>query len=98
MDELQQFRMTIIWPVMVGCVAFYFVRFIASMLDGRLTRWQAILASICGIMAGVVTMTIARYWSGSDIYWLAFTLGLAFAALIMVANVIMSVLEAGREG
>ncbi len=97
-DIYQPFRMAFVWPVIVGCVAFYGVRFIASTLDGKLTRWQAILAGIVGLMAAVVSTTISRNWTGSDAYWLAFTIGLAFAAGVLLANVIMSILEAGRDG
>jgi cytochrome bd-type quinol oxidase subunit 2 len=86
--------MTLIWPVIVGCVAFYAVRFIASTIDGGLTRWQAILAGVTGLCAGVVAMTISRSWNGSDVYWLMFTIGLAFAALVLAANVIMQILSA----
>lgn len=96
-DIYQPFRMTLIWPVVVGCVAFYAVRFIASTIDGHLTRWQAIFAGICGVMAAVVSMTISRNWNGSDVYWLAFTIGLAFAALVLVANVAMCILKAGDD-
>ena len=97
-DPYQAIRMIAIWPVLVGCIAFYAVRFIASTIDGKMNRWQSILAGVCGIMAGIVTTTLARNWSGSDVYWLAFTIGLAFAAGVLLANVIMSILEAGRDG
>ena len=96
-DIYQPVRMAIIWPVIVGCVAFYAVRFIASTIDGGLTRWQAILAGVTGLCAGVVAMTISRSWNGSDVYWLAFTLGLAFAALVLAANVIMQILGADKN-
>ncbi len=93
-DIYQPLRMTIIWPVVVACVAFYAVRFIASTIDGSVTRWQAILAGIVALMAGIVTSSIARSWDGSQVYWLAFTVGLAFAALVLLANVIMTILKA----
>lgn len=96
-DPYQNIRMLVIWPVMVGCVAFYAVRFIASTIDGGLTRWQAILAGVTGLMAGIVATSIAQDWDGTDVYWLAFTLGLAFAALVLGANVIMLILEAGKD-
>lgn len=89
-DPFQPFRMVLIWPIIVACVAFYAVRFIASTVDGHMTRWQAILA-------GVVTTSIARAWNGSDLYWLAFTVGLAFAALVLLANVLMTILKAGDD-
>jgi F0F1-type ATP synthase membrane subunit a len=96
-DMWQDIRMLIIWPVLVGCVAFYGVVFVARTLDGPLTRWQAILAGVVALMAGIVTSSIARAWNGSEVYWLAFTLGLAFAALVLLANVIGMILEAQRE-
>ena len=42
-DIYQPFRMAFVWPVIVGCVAFYGVRFIASTLDGK-SVWQEIRA------------------------------------------------------
>lgn len=45
-DPYQWFRMTLIWPVIVGCVAFFAVRFVAATVDGQLTRWQAVLAGV----------------------------------------------------
>lgn len=96
-DPFQPFRMVLIWPIIVACVAFYAVRFIASTVDGHMTRWQAILAGIVALMAGVVTTSIARAWNGSDLYWLAFTVGLAFAALVLLANILMTILKAGDD-
>lgn len=96
-DHYQGIRMLVIWPVLVGCVAFYAVRFIASTIDGGLTRWQAVLAGVTGLMAAIVTTSIARAWKPTDVYWLAFTLGLGFAALVLAANVIMQILGADHE-
>lgn len=96
-DQFQPLRMMLVWPVIVGCVAYCAVRFIASTIDGGLTRWQASMAGIVALMAAIVTTSIAKRWDGSDVYWLAFTVGLAFAALVLLANVISSVLEAGRH-
>ena len=96
-DPFQPFRMTLIWPLLVACVAFYAVRFIASTVDGHLTRWQAVLAGVVALMAGVVTTSIARAWNGTELYWLAFTAGLTFAALVLVANVLMTILKAAND-
>lgn len=96
-DPCQWFRMTLIWPVIVGCVAFFAVRFVAATVDGQLTRWQAVLAGVCAVMAAVVSMTISRNWTDSDVYWLAFTLGLTFAALVLLGNVIMQIIQAERN-
>lgn len=96
-DPYQPFRMAMVWPVIVGCVAFFAVRFVAATVDGQLTRWQAVLAGVCAVMAAVVTMTISRAWSGSDVYWLAFTIGLVFAGLVLLANVIMQIVQADND-
>ena len=96
-DPYQGIRMLVIWPVLVGCVAFYGVRLLARLVDGALTRWQAILAGVCGAMAAVVTTSIARRWDGSEVYWLTFTLGLAFAALVLLANVFAVIIEADHD-
>ena len=52
---------------------------------------------VCAVMAAVVSMTISRNWTGSDVYWLAFTLGLTFAALVLLANVIMQIVQADND-
>lgn len=93
-DPFQPLRMGVIWPILVGCVAFYAVRFIATTVDGKWSRWQAILAGITALSAGIVTVTIANRWTGNDVYWLAFTVGLAFAACVLLANVIMQIIQA----
>lgn len=95
-DAYQVIRMTAIWPVLVGCVAFYAVRFVASTVDGHLTRWQALLAGVTGLMAAIVTTSISRAWDGSGVFWLMFTIGLAFATLVLLANAIVQILEAQR--
>lgn len=96
-DIYQPFRMALVWPVIVGCVAFFAVRFVAATVDSQLTRWQAVLAGVCAVMAAVVSMTISRNWTGSDVYWLAFTIGLAFAGLVLLANMIMQIVRADND-
>lgn len=96
-DLYQPFRMAVIWPIFVGCVAFYAVTFVASTLDGKLTRWQAGLAGVTGIMAAIVTRSIAKSWDGSPMYWLAFTLGLTFAVTVLLVNAIAMILGAERH-
>ena len=97
-DPYQGIRMIIIWPALVGAVAFYTVRLIASLVERRLNRWQASMAAICGFMAGVFTTYLSRNWTGSNEYWLAFTVGLAFAALVLVANAVVAVINAEANG
>lgn len=96
-DPYQTLRMFVIWPILVGCVAVYGVRLLAHLVDGAFSRWQAVLAAVCGAMAAIVTGSIARRWDGSDVYWLAFTLGLAFAALVLLANVMAMIIGAEHD-
>ena len=96
-DIYQPFRMGIIWPLLVGGVMTHTVLFMAHLVNGAVNRWQASLAGIAGIMAAVVTVTIANRWDGHDAYWLAFTLGLAFIALLLIVTGAIQILEAGRD-
>lgn len=94
-DPYQPLRMALIWPALVGCIGFYSVRLLASLVNRRLTRWQAIMAAVAGLMAGIVTTSIAHQWDGSPEYWLAFTVGLLYATLVLLANAAMAILNAG---
>jgi len=90
-DAFQPFRMAIVWPVIVGCVAFLSVRALVFFVDGAMAHWQATLALVVGIAAAIVASSIARWWNGSADYWLAFTVGLAFAAVVLLLNVVIVV-------
>ena len=90
-DIYQPFRMTIIWPVLVGGIAFFAFRAIAYYAHGMWTRQQAVLAALCGVAAAVVATSIANRWDGSQYYWLAFTAGLTFAAAVVLITVILSI-------
>jgi hypothetical protein len=39
----------------------------------------------------VVATSIANRWDGSQFYWLAFTAGLTFAAVVVLITVILSI-------
>jgi ABC-type Fe3+-siderophore transport system permease subunit len=89
--------MGIIWPLLVGGVMTHTVLFLAHIINGSVNRWQAAMAGIAGIMAAVVTVTIANRWDGHEAYWLAFTLGLAFIALLLILTAVIQILEARRD-
>ena len=96
-DIYQPIRMGLIWPLLVGGVMTHTVLFLAQIINGSVNRWQAAMAGIAGIMAAVVTVTIANRWDGHEAYWLAFTLGLAFIALLLIVTGAIHILEAGRD-
>lgn len=96
-DIYQPLRMHLIWPLLGGCIAFYTVRLLASLIDRHLTRWQALLAGVTGIMAGVVLVVIARNWTGSSHYWLAFTIGLGYSAVVLLGNAMVAMLAADNH-
>lgn len=94
-DIYQPLRMHLLWPLYGGSIGFYTVRLVASLINRRLSQWQALLAAVTGIMAGVVLQIIARNWTGSDISWLAFTVGLAFSVVVLLGNAMVAMLAAG---
>lgn len=96
-DAFQPIRMDVIWPIVVGGVLFIAIEAVALVVNGKWTRWQAMLASAAGIAAAVVTSTIARHWDGSDVYWLSFTMGLAFVACILVLHAAMKIILADTD-
>jgi len=95
-DVYQPFRMTWLWPLYGALVGFYTVRLLASLVDARLTRWQAMLAAVAGLMVGVVMTSVARQWTGSTTDWLLFTLGFGYSVLVLLANALMAIMAAGR--
>jgi putative effector of murein hydrolase len=96
-DIYQPFRMTFIWPVLVGGVAFFAFRAIVYYASGNWTRQQAMLAALTGLAAAVVATSIANRWDGSQDYWLAFTVGLTFTALVVLVTVILSIWQASDD-
>ena len=96
-DIYQALRMTIIWPIIVGGVAYLAFRVLAYYFHGTWTRQQALLAALCGIAAAVVATSIANRWDGSQFYWLAFTAGLSFAALIVLVTIVLDIWRASDD-
>lgn len=89
--------MSIIWPVLVGGVMFLAIRSLVLYAHGEWTRQQAIFAALAGVAAAVVTTSIANRWDGSAFYWLAFTVGLTFAAVVVLITVILSIWQASDD-
>ena len=96
-DPFQAFRMTFIWPILVAGVAYFAFRAIVYYASGEWTRQQAMLAALTGLAAAVVATSIANRWDGSQFYWLAFTIGLTFAAAVVLVTVILSIWQASDD-
>lgn len=95
-DMYQPFRMTWLWPLYGATIGFYTVRLLASLMDRRLTRWQAGMAAVTGLMVGVVMTSVAQRWTGSATDWRLFTLGFTYSVLVLAANALMAIMAAGR--
>jgi peptidoglycan/LPS O-acetylase OafA/YrhL len=96
-DIYQPFRMSLVWPILVGGIMFLAIRFFVYYTSGEWTRQQAILAGLAGIAAAVVATSIANRWDGSPFYWLAFTAGLTFAAAVVLITVVLSIWQASDD-
>lgn len=98
-DTLQIFRMSLCWPIIVGSTAFLAVRLFWLMMFGRTGRAETTASSLVFMGAVVTTAAISRNWDNSPRYWTAFTVGLAFMAAALLANVIyMVITEDGEDG
>jgi len=96
-DVYQPFRMTWLWTTFAAVVAFETVRLLVRLADAPFTRWQAILASVAGLMAGVVMASLKRQWTGSATDWLWFTIGFGYAVAVLLASALLAMLAAGRN-
>lgn len=87
-DELQYARMMYVWPFVVGATAFYAARLILVYLspDIGLLRRDVAMAGTIGVMAAVIARRISETWQNDSSHWLAFTLGLAFLAVVLVGT------------
>ena len=87
-DELQHLRMFYVWPWVVGATAFYASRLILVYVnaDAGLRRHDIALAVLIGGMAAVVARRISETWANDGGHWLAFTMGLAFLAVVLIGT------------
>ena len=94
-DQLQQIRMLTIWPLVVGSVAFLAVRLVLKLASpinrvGKAGIWAS---TFVGILASVGAASISRGWGSGLTDWLAFTVGLAFLAIVLLMTVAVQALE-----
>lgn len=86
MDELQMFRMTVAWPLVVGGAMFQlaYTALWLAMGARRLRRDHAVACLVAGLAAAGLAWQIAANWDGSAAYWMAFTMGVAGLAGVLV--------------
>jgi peptidoglycan/LPS O-acetylase OafA/YrhL len=96
-DVFQPFRMSIVWPVVVGGLAFCAFAIVVHWLTGKWTRYHATLAGITGLAAAVVATSISNRWDGGQWYWLAFTVGLTISSIIILSTCIWLFAQATND-
>lgn len=93
MDELQNFRMLVVWPVIVGCAAFLLARSLLWLVAPRQSgREQAAACLVAGVSGVLLALVISLRWDGSAGYWTFFTLGLSVLAGVLLLTVALSAL------
>ena len=94
-DQLQQVRMFVIWPLVVGSVAFLAIRLLLKLASpvNRVNRTGMWACAASGAIAAVTAASISRDWDNSLTYWLSFTVGLAGLAIVLVLTVAIHAVE-----
>lgn len=96
MEELQALRMSVMWPLVVGAAAFLAARSLFWLLHPRLTRDHAVACLVVAAAGAVVAWAIAVAWDNGPSFWLAFTVGLAIVALVLVMTCAVVFIEVRR--
>lgn len=97
MDELQALRMSVMWPMVVGCAAFLLARSVFWFFGPHLRRDHAVACLVVGASGAVVAWTIAIAWDNGPSYWIAFTAGMLALAAILLVTVVQLAVEMWRE-
>lgn len=96
-DLWQPIRMAAIWPVLIAAVS-WLATFDLLYFTGRgkVTRREFSACTGVAVFAWVVCSMMAAVWDGSPAYWLAFTVGLAIVALVLVMTCAVVFIEVRR--
>lgn len=91
--------MVVVWPLVVGAAAFQLAYTVLWLALGarRLRRDHAIACLVVGAAAALLAWVIALNWDGSDEYWMAYTVGLAGLAGVLVLTAGLLFLRMWRE-
>lgn len=90
MDELQVFRMTILWPLIVGCAGFLAARAVLQIVSPRPRRNHALACLVAGVAGLLLGAVIGAAWDNGSGYWMAFTVGLSLLAGILLVTTALS--------
>lgn len=99
MDEWQQFRMFVAWPLVVGSAAFQlaYTLFWLALGGRRLRRDHGIACLVTGGLGAALALIIADNWDGDAWYWMAFTVGVAMLAGVLMLTSGLLFLRMWRE-
>lgn len=90
MDELQVFRMTVVWPLVVGCAGFLAARALLWIVAPKPRRSHAAACAVAGVAGVLLGVVIGDAWDNGSAYWMAFTVGLSVLAGILLLTVALS--------
>lgn len=93
MDELQALRMSIMWPLVVGCAAFMLARAIFWFTGVPLRRDHAVACLVVGVSGSVVALAIAVAWDNRSAFWVGFTAGMLVLAVILLVTAVQLLVE-----
>lgn len=86
MDDWQPFRMFVAWPLVMGAAGFQLAYTVVWLALGgrRLRREHGVACLVSGMASTGLAWVIALGWDGGPWYWIAFTVGLAGLAGVLV--------------
>lgn len=90
MDELQVYRMMVVWPLIVGCAGFLAARVLLWIVAPKPQRSHAAACAVAGAAGVLLAMVIGDAWDNSAAYWMTFTVGLSLLAGILLVTVALS--------
>jgi uncharacterized membrane protein YeaQ/YmgE (transglycosylase-associated protein family) len=94
-DPLQMTRMLFFWPMMVASFAWWLAFLVMERIHAR-RPGNVFLALVVAACAGLVAANISRSWNDGQGYWLAFSVGLFGAAVVMWTGIAWIALERVR--
>ena len=94
-DTLQAWRMFLFWPLIVAALAWWLV---FLWLENREDYQQiaVILATLTAAVAGISAAAVSRSWDDSQVYWTAFTAGLAGAVIVIWLSIVYTIIHKTR--
>jgi uncharacterized membrane protein YeaQ/YmgE (transglycosylase-associated protein family) len=94
-DPLQMTRMLFFWPMVVASFAWWLAFLVVERVQPR-RHGNVFLALVVAACAGLVAANISRSWDDGQFYWLAFSVGLLGAAVVMWIGIAWVAMERVR--